>query len=235
MKRKAGQFWNKEYKAGRSIGGRGAHLALSLAPSEDLEKFLRWYEREYRSPLLSARASVLDLGCGNGRNLIYCAKEFGARGLGIDSSSEAITQAKSAHSDLPLSYIVQSIGLPLPASDHSQDLVLDMMTSHFLNKEERINLYREIMRVLKPSRWLFLKTFLLDEDAHAARLLREHPAEESGSYIHPEFGGVEHVFTEEEIREDLAPYFEIEKITKSHQHKGPRGKRRSMSIYARKR
>ena len=235
MKKKEGHFWNKEYKAGRSAKRHGAHLALSLTPSEDLEKFLRWYEREYHSPLLSTHTSVLDLGCGNGRNLIYCAKEFGARGLGIDSSNEAITQAKSAQSDLPLSYVVQSIGLPLPAPDQSQDLVLDMMASHFLNKEERVNLRMEIARVLKPSGWLFLKTFLLDEDSHAARLLREHPADEPGSYIHPEFGGVEHVFTEEEIREDLALYFDIEKITKSHRHKGPRGKRRSMSIYARKR
>src|SRR3989344_2897424 len=221
-------FWNKEYK-------KGAHLAISSTPSEDLQKFLRWFSREHKNQLLSSRSSVLDLGCGNGRNLVHLAKEFGVKGSGIDTSREAIAQAKKMSAGLSLSYVVQSIGLPLPVPDQSQDLVLDMMTSHFLNKKERANLYKEIARVLKPNGWLFLKTFLLDEDRHAARLLREHPAEESGSYIHPEFGGVEHVFTEEEIREDLALYFEVEKTTKSHQHKGPRGKRRSMSIYARNR
>ncbi len=227
LRKKKRGFWDKEYK-------KGAHLALSSMPSEDMQKFLRWFLREYDAPLLTRHSSVLDLGCGNGRNLVYLAKEFGAKGTGIDTSHEAITQAKKASSDLPLSYVVQSIGLPLPVPDQSQDLVLDMMTSHFLNKEERAALYKEIARVLKPSGWFFLKTFLLDEDRHAARLLREHPAEEAGSYIHPEFGGVEHVFTGEEIRADLAPYFEVEKITTSHRHRGPNAKRRSMSIYARK-
>lgn len=220
-------FWDKEYK-------KGAHLALSVAPSEDLQKFLRWYEREYDKPLLSSRSSVLDLGCGNGRNLIYLAKEFGVKGNGIDTSHEAIAQAKKLSAELPLTYEVRSIAGVLPAPDLSQTLVLDMMVSHFLNKEERANLYKEIARVLKPDGWLFLKTFLLDEDRHAARLLREYPADEAGSYIHPEFGGVEHVFTEDEIRADLAPYFGVEKTTKSHRHRGHAAKRRSMSVYARK-
>ena len=46
--------------------------------------------------------------------------------------------------------------------------------------------------------------------------------------------GEKHVFTEEEIRADLVPYFVIEKIVKSHRHRGPAAKRRSMSVYAQK-
>jgi len=248
--RRKKQFWDKEYAGARHWGGKGTHLALSVEPSEDLQKFLRWYEREYREPLLSARSSVLDLGCGNGRNLVYLAKEFNARGLGIDSSHEAIAQAKKNAAEpvptpagrpaprvpahFPLSFELRSIAGTLPVPDQSQDLVLDMMTSHFLDKEARATLHKETARVLKPSGWLFLKTFLLEDDLHAARMLREHPAEEEGSYIHPKFGGVEHVFTEEEIRIALAPYFEIEKITTSHRHRGPRAKRRSMCVYAQK-
>lgn len=230
MRRRHGNkrgFWDKEYK-------RGAHLALSTEPSEDLQKFLRWYEREYDKPMLSPHSSVLDLGCGNGRNLVFLSKEFGVKGAGIDTSHEAVAQAKQLSAGLPLSYEARSIAGTLPVPEASQDLVLDMMVSHFLKKEERANLYKEIARILKSDGWLFLKTFLLDEDRHAARLLREHPAEEAGSYVHPEFGGVEHVFTEDEIRADLAPYFEVEKITTSHRHLGRNAKRRSMSVYARK-
>ncbi|MBI2049158.1 MAG: class I SAM-dependent methyltransferase [Parcubacteria group bacterium] len=162
LRKKKRGFWDKEYK-------KGAHLALSSTPSEDLQKFLRWFLREYKTPLLSSRSSVLDLGCGNGRNLVYLTKEFGVKGMGIDTSHEAIAQAKKMSVGLPLSYAVQSIGLPLSVPDQSQDLVLDMMTSHFLNKGERANLYKEIARVLKPSGWLFLKTFLLDERLHRRR------------------------------------------------------------------
>lgn len=220
-------FWEKEYK-------KGEHLSLSDKPSEDLEKFTRWYKREYGKPILSHDTSVLDLGCGNGRNLTYLAKEFGASGVGFDNAHEAIEQAKEKSEGFTIQYIERSISPPIPLPDESQTLVLDMMASFLLKESERSLLYKEIARVLKSDGWLFLKTFLLDEDRNALRLLREHPAKEKNSYIHPKIGVAEHVFTEDEIRTALAPCFTIHKIMKSHRHKGPRAKRRSMSIYAQK-
>ncbi|MBI3634549.1 MAG: class I SAM-dependent methyltransferase [Candidatus Yonathbacteria bacterium] len=222
-------FWNTEYK-------KGGHLALSLTPSEDLEKFTRFLERSYGRKYLNPIASVLDLGCGNGRNLIYLAGSFDMRGVGYDFSQEAINQAKRESAGLPLSYGVQSIADPIPLLDNSQTIVLDMMTSHFLSANERRNLISEIVRVLKPGGWFFFKTFLLDEDAHAKRLLKENPADEAGSYIHPVIGVAEHVFTEEEILDMLAEHFSVHKISKSHRHKaeGHAAKRRSISVYAQK-
>ncbi|KKU68307.1 MAG: Methylase involved in ubiquinone/menaquinone biosynthesis [Parcubacteria group bacterium GW2011_GWA2_47_16] len=224
--RKTGhEFWNKEYKDAN-------HLALSENPSEDLVKFTRWLERNSGLKFLNKTASVLDLGCGNGRNLIWLAENFGARGIGYDISNEAVTLAQQLSEGLPIEYQARSIVKPLPLQDSTQTLILDMMTSHFLKADERKSLLVEITRVLKPGGWLFWKTFLLDEDLHAKRMLRENPANEAGSYIHPKIGVAEHVFTEEEATEALAPNFTIHKITKSHGHRGPLGKRRSMSIYA---
>lgn len=223
-------FWNKEYK-------QKDHLKLSENPSEDLVKFTRHLEREYGRAYLNPLASVIDLGCGNGRNLVYLSKEFGMRGIGYDISSEATLQAQKLSTDLPLTYEVRSIAGALSVPDASQTLALDMMTSHFLNHAEREMLYTEILRILKPGGWLFLKTFLLDEDIHAERLLREHPGTEVGSYVHPEIKVEEHVFTEDEIAEDIGKYFFVHKILKSHRHKdehGRPGKRRSISLYAQK-
>lgn len=222
-------FWNNEYK-------KGGHLALSENESEDLVKFTRWIERESGRKYLNPLASALDLGCGNGRNLIWLAENFGMKGIGYDISSEAIKLAEKSSAELPIRYEVRSIDKPFPLPDNSQTLVLDMMTSHFLGANDRKNLLAEIARVLRPNSWLFWKTFLLDEDIHAKRLIRENPAQESGSYIHPEIGLAEHVFTEEEITKVLGENFTIHKITKSHRHKahGQAGKRRSMSIYAQK-
>lgn len=224
-----GEFWNKEYRG-------ASHLALSDNPSEDLMKFTRWLEREHGREFLNRTASVLDLGCGNGRNLIWLARNFGTRGVGYDISNEAIALAKKLSEGLTIEYGIRSIALPFPLPDNSQTLVLDMMTSHFLKATERKNLLSEITRVLKPGGWLFWKTFLLDEDLHAQKLLRENPADEAGSYIHPKIGVAEHVSTEQEITEMLAPHFTVHKIAKSHRHldHGRAAKRRSMSIYAEK-
>lgn len=223
-------FWDHEYR-------RGDHLALSETESEDLVKFTRYLERESGRAQLNPLASVLDLGCGNGRNLVYLAETYGMRGIGYDSSGEAIRQAKELGKNLPLAFEVRSIAEPLALEDATQTLVLDMMVSHYLNEAQRSELVSEIARVLKPGGWLFFKTFLLEEDLHAQRLLREHPAEEAGSYIHPEIGVPEHVFTEAEIENALAPHFSIHKTLKSHRHRAAAGhaaKRRSISVYAQK-
>ena len=228
-KNKGRAFWNNEYK-------KGGHLKLSEEPSEDLVKFTGWLIREHGREFLNPIASIADLGCGNGRNLIYLSKTFAVRGTGFDISEEAISQAKKLSVDLPLTYRTHTISDPLPLPDNSQTLVLDMMTSHFLNESERKSMQSEVVRVLKPNGWLFWKTFLLDEDSHAKRLLNENPAEEMGSYIHPKIGVSEHVFTEAEITESLAENFIVHKITKSHRHRigGAAGKRRSISVYAQK-
>jgi SAM-dependent methyltransferase len=76
-------FWDAEYK-------NPTHLKLSTNPSEDLEKFTRWVLRQKREDVLSPTASVLDVGCGNGRNLIFLTANFGNKGVGYDISKAAI-------------------------------------------------------------------------------------------------------------------------------------------------
>ena len=226
--KKKNKFWEKEYK-----NKKKGIFTLSVEPSEDLEKFTRWMERNFGRKFLNPLSSVLDIGCGNGRNLVFLAKNFGVKGIGFDISSEAIAHAKNLSAGLPLTYEARNIskGLPL-AADKSQVMVLDMMVSHYLKEKEREHLISEIHRVLKPDGWLFWKTFLLDGDTHAERLLKENPAGESGTYVHPIIKMPEHVFTEKEIEKALEGKFFIHKIHKSYRH--TEGKRRSISVYAQK-
>ena len=227
FKRSGKGFWDKEY-AQKDL------LALSSEPSEDLEKFARWLQRESGKQFLNPTVSVLDLGCGNGRNLLYLASEYGVHGTGYDISHEAITQAKAASRNLRTDFHVRSIREPIPLPDASQTIVLDMMVSHVLKAPQRDALRREIVRVLKPGGWLFYKTFLLDEDEHAAQLLRDHPGDEPGSYIHPKIRAQEHVSTQEEIEQTLQESFFIHKMHPSHLHRlrGEAFKRRSICVYA---
>ncbi len=228
------KFWNREYDKGANV----TNLAISTKVSGDLLNFLHWIDRHEAKHDVGAPIGngsyVYDIGCGNGRNLIYLAKEFGMIGSGFDISVEAIGSARESSKELSLEYKVCEMDGTIDLPDNSVDLVLDMMSSHFLDEDNRELLRSEIARVLKPGGWLFYKTFLLNEDRNAKKLLREHPAGEQGSYIHPKMGVSEHVSTEREIREEFGKYFKIHKLLKSHNHlkNGRANKRRSVSVYA---
>lgn len=222
-------FWDREYT-------NPEHLKLSTAVSEDLAKFTRWVERRERTDLLQPTESVFDAGCGNGRNLIYFANTYNMQGIGVDISSAAIAQARTASKNLPLTYHVGSARNPLEAENESQAIVLDMMTSHFLNADGRTALRDELFRVLKPGGYVFMKTFLKDGDLHTERLLKDYPGSEPGTYIHPVMGVPEFVYSEEELVAFLNERFIVRRIYRSHKHvsRGKARKRRTISIYAEK-
>ena len=209
---------------------------LSDEPAEDLEKFCRWLERNHGKRYLNVTTRALDLGSGNGRNLIYLANNYGMRGIGYDISDEGVKIANRASEGLPIVYEVRSIEGVFGLPDNSVDIVLDMMTSHFLREKERVALRNEIYRVLKPNGFFFFKSFLAEEDMHVKRLLKENPADEKNSYIHPTLGVYEHVWTEPSLHEFFAEQFAIEKIERSFKHirDGKAWKRRTVCAYLQK-
>lgn len=224
-------FWDKEYKSSE-------HLTLSTEPSSDMVKFCHWAERNSEWFPFPKQGLVLDVGCGNGRNIVYISETYKMRGVGFDISEVAVNQARktATEKNLGIEFKVQSAKDELPVKNEAVDVVLDMMTLHFLNQEERVKYLREVVRVLKPFGWLFFKSFIIDDDMHAQRLLKENPGEEEGTYIHPKIGVAEHVWTEEELRMYLEPHFKIHKFMMSHKHikDGKPWKRRTVSIYAEK-
>ncbi len=221
-------FWEKEYKDPR-------HLAMSDEPAEDLIHFAKWTVRNAEWNPFPKDGFTLDIGCGNGRNIINLCEEYNMHGLGIDISSTAIEQAtnKTKTKNLKINYVIMEVKDRLPIEDATCDVVLDMMTSHFLNEADRKSLALEIARVTKPYGWVMFKTFIMDGDSHAKRLIKEFPAGEEGSYIHPKIKVAEHVFTEQEIYDLFSPNFKIFKMLKSYKHvlDGKPHKRRTVSVY----
>lgn len=239
MFRKKKDFWNKEYT-------RATHLTLSEEHSEDFEKFTRFLQRKSGKEFLNVTRRFVDIGCGNGRNAIFLSETFGMHGLGYDSSREAIMQAKSLQAATTIygsgekphvEFLVRDIREPIPLSDASVTLALDMMASHVLKRAERFALRAEILRILKPGGWLFFKTFLRDEDRNAEELLEKFPGPEEGMYIHPEIKKPEYVWWERDIYTFYEPYFTVHKLERSHKHvnkKGGAWKRRTSSVYLQK-
>lgn len=241
IKKNSATFWNKEYQTGE-------HLTLSTEPSSDMMGFVKWVVRNSEWYPFPKNGLIVDAGCGNGRNIVPLCGEYNMKGIGIDISGTAIEQAKAMSKEKGITKIepdakvvkeerikfyVQDLSEKIPAEDASVDIFLDMMTSHFLKDDERKNYAEEIARIVKPYGWMFLKTFVLDADAHAIRLIKDHPAGEHNSYIHPRIDVYEHVWTDDEIIELFAPHFKIHKMIKSYKHikDGKAYKRRTISVY----
>ncbi|MFT5849880.1 MAG: SAM-dependent methyltransferase [Patiriisocius sp.] len=228
-KRHGVAFWDQEYT-------NAEHLSMSVEAGSDLKKFTRWLERQSKRTYLNPTSSAIDMGCGNGRNLLYLAKDYGMHGVGYDSSGAAIKEAKTISEGHNLRYEVRSMAGAITEPDNSQTFALDMMSSHFLKKDDRELLRDEMYRVLKPGGYLFMKTFLKDGDLHTRRLIEENPGDEEGSYIHPVIGVQEFAYGEQELVDFLQEKFIVHKSYPSHKHvtKGKARKRRTISIYAQK-
>ena len=212
-------------------------FSLSEEASADLMKFTRWAKKEYGSDVFRPDTVVLDAGCGNGRNLLWMNNEFRVKGYGYDISDEGIAQAqKNAQKQqwgAKLTFSVHSIGSLIPLPDESVDVVLDMMSSHFLKQKERERFLAEVARVLKPQGLLFFKSFYAERDSHTKELLAKHAADEDNAYIHPKLGVYEYVWDDESLEKYFEKDFIMMHKEASHQHhiKGKPAKRRSVVCY----
>jgi ubiquinone/menaquinone biosynthesis C-methylase UbiE len=224
------EFWNKEYKD-------PVFFALSEEASADLMKFTRWLQKEYGKDVLRSDVTVLDAGCGNGRNLLWLNESFRVRGFGYDISEVAIEQAKKNAEKQKwgskLEFQVHSIDQAIPLPDESVDIVLDMMSSHFLKNMEREKFIKEIHRVLKPQGVLFFKSFYAEGDRHVKDLIKKESGGEENAYIHPKLKVYEYVWTDLALEQFFGNDFIIQHKEPSHKHhiKGKPAKRRSIVCY----
>ncbi len=224
------EFWNKEYKD-------PAFFLLSETVSADLVKFARWLPKEYGKDVLRPDIVVLDAGCGNGRNLLWMNEQFRVKGYGYDISDEGIAQANANKAKLQfgdkVEFTVRSLDELIPLPDESVDIVLDLMSSHFLKNDERRQFISEVARVLKPQGALCFKSFYAERDSHTKELLAKHAADEENAYIHPKLKVYEYVWDDQALEEYFSKDFILMKKEFSGKHhiKGKPAKRRSVVCY----
>ncbi len=104
-----------------------------------------------------AETTILELGCGAGNNLWFCAKE-GFRVMGVDASPEALEFAKTRFTAEKLAgEFLHENFTHLSLTDNSVDLVIDrasLTCTPFCVIQEAI---AEVHRVLKPGgKFLFI-------------------------------------------------------------------------------
>ena len=92
--------------------------------------------------------SVLDIGCGQGRDAIFIAK-LGHRVTGVDLSPHGIAdlEKRAQEEKLPIKGIVADICDFMP--DETYDIVLIDRTLHMLELEDRISVLQRLLGVVK--------------------------------------------------------------------------------------
>jgi SAM-dependent methyltransferase len=99
----------------------------------------------------SPGASVLDIGCGTGEQLLRCER-LGLRTTGLEPSAEM--RALAGQRRLSASIVDGSIiDLPFPAATF--DLVLALEVLRYLDRGDIERSYREMLRVLRPGGVMF--------------------------------------------------------------------------------
>ncbi len=202
-----GSVWEREYRNPKLV-------TKDDKPQADVLRFLKFLKKEEK--YIAKDNTVLDLGCGTGRNSNYFAQE-GNNVIGIEISKTAIALAKERARGLGLTvdYRLGDIGEKYDIDDKSIDIILDITSSNSLDEKGREVYLSEADRVLKNGGYFFVRALCKDGDQNAKILLKESPGNEYNTYIIKDIGLTERVFSREDFTSTYGKYFKILKLEKS--------------------
>ena len=131
-----------------------------------------WYEIRFLfSEYLFSGDRVLDLGCGNGRNIIYFNEKL-TDYYGVDSSSELIKIAKSKY---PQKNFRVDDALELSFASDFFDKVYSIAVFHQIPSQElRSKFLKEVKRVLKPKGLVVLTVWKMHKLNHIILALKSY-------------------------------------------------------------
>jgi SAM-dependent methyltransferase len=140
-------------------------LALARIPPFAVESFAG-VGNPLRMEPLAAGATVVDIGCGSGTDLLLAANAVGPRGraIGIDMTDAMLGKAHAAAAEAGLASVDLRRGdtLDLPIESASADVV---MSNGVLNlAPDKRRAFSEVLRVLRPGgRFLYADIVVASE------------------------------------------------------------------------
>ncbi len=155
-----------------------------------------------------ARRRVLDLGCGNGLNLVYLARQ-GLAPAGLDNAPSGLrlSQEWLAEEGLEAPLILADIYHPLPFQEAAFEAVLSTQVIHHARMAQVQAAAGELRRVVCPGGLLLVSVpFTMDQDEPSEAI-------EPGTFV-PTLGGEaglpHHIFAFDELPALFAPCNVIE-------------------------
>jgi SAM-dependent methyltransferase len=115
---------------------------------------------------IAAGATVVDIGCGAGTDLLLAANAVGPRGcaIGIDMTDAMLRKSKAAAAEAGLSNVELRVGdaLELPVQSGSVDVVISNGVLNLAPDKRRA--FSEVLRILRPGgRFLYADIVVASE------------------------------------------------------------------------
>jgi ubiquinone/menaquinone biosynthesis C-methylase UbiE len=123
-------------------------------------------ERDFLLSHIAQNSKVLDIGCGDGRNIetiLNVTKDV----IGIDNDPKAVSDAKAHLANIPSVQILLADVIALPFPENSFDAVTLMMTLVNFN-HNKVHALKEMARVLKQDGKTIISVY--SEDAFDKRM-----------------------------------------------------------------
>lgn len=195
------QSWDQEYKKSQLV-------TQSHKPQKDFLRFIKWIKKNKHIDLYSD-ITVLDLGCGVGRNSFYMADNYEATVHGYDFSADAIEKAQKIHGHELITFDERDIGKPFPLEDGSVDMILDVTSSNALADFGRNIYLKECARVLKPGGYMYVRTLAKEGDKNAQKMVKDFYGGEYDTYKHPQLGVRERIFSGPDFKKMYNEHLEV--------------------------
>jgi len=178
-------------------------------PQEDMPRLLD-------ALLAKGAKTLLDLGCGTGRHVVYFA-QHGLSVHGLDNSPEGLRLTEQAlrEAGLAAHLHLQAMYDPLPYGDDSFDAIIAVQVIHHARIATIKQLIGELERVLRPSGTIFVSVSgVRDQGTRFEEI-------EPGTLVPldgREAGLPHHFFTPDELREVFGRFDDVDVHLDSTKH-----------------
>jgi ubiquinone/menaquinone biosynthesis C-methylase UbiE len=185
---------NKSFWDGKHQSGIADHLAVG-EPTE--------FAVEVQS-FLPEHSKILELGCGQGQDAVYFAKQ-GHEVAATDFSDIVIEKNKQRHQIPGLTFGQLDISRPMPFANETFDVVYSSLSLHYFTDGVTKNIFKELARILKTNGQLSfvvksIKDFYYDKGTEIEKDMYDFN------------GDAKHFFSEAYVKECLSGDYEIVKL-----------------------
>lgn len=173
--------------------------------SEPPQAFKKWFdiEKEYLLQNIPENGTVLDLGCGNGKNIEIILKKT-KKVFGVDNDPIAVQNAKNVFKDIPEVQIILGDASQLSFEENSFDVVMVLELIGNVG-EFKDKIFSETKRVLKNNGIIILSIY-----AETAFEERMRVYKESNCPIKEIVGTT--VYFDESVGANISEQFSLEEL-----------------------